>query len=373
VIDVGGPHCGLRSDSALGGEVYERALLPALSEHGVRIKIGLPMGRALDSELPGVEATLLRPGRGLHWSIAPLAFVPYILRLLRQDEVDLLRGHSVLYTGPSLFAARMLARKRVPILLHHLHTDPTYAFLEASLLRRADAVVTISESSRRQLQDFGVDPGRSYVAHPGVNDPPAAIEPWPGAWPKTHGLKLLFVGRLIGRKRPELAINALELLLEGGRPASLVVAGDGPKLDGLRRLIGTKALGDYVTLVGHVSDSKKWRLLSTADVFLFPSALEGFGFAAAEAQRIGLPVIAAEGTASEEIVTHGESGFVVPGRPDSFAQAVERFFDADLRRRMGERARELSSRFNWNSSAARVAEVYAEVLARFRADASART
>jgi glycosyltransferase involved in cell wall biosynthesis len=365
VIIAGGPHCGLRSDSILGGEIYERRLIAALALHGVRVKVGLPRSRPLDKPLAGAEATLLRPGRGLRWPIAPLAFVPYTVRLLRKDEVDLLRGHDVLHTGPSLFVGRSLARKRVPIILHHLHTDATWAWLEALVLRRADAVVTISESSRRQLLEFGVDPGRVHVAQPGVDGPPEHVEPWPDAWPSGDALKLLFVGRLIERKRPQLAIRALDRLLDKGTAASLVVAGHGPRAKDLRGLTATCGLRDRVALLGPIPEHEKWGLLAAADVFLFPSELEGFGFAAAEAQRAGVPVVAAGGTAASEVVVHGKTGFVVAGEPEAFARAIAQLADPIARREMGERARLLSRRFDWNASAARVAEIYAQVVDRF--------
>lgn len=365
MIVAGGPHCGVRSDSVLGGEMYERHLLPALARHGVRIKVGLPSSRPLDAGLTVIEATLLRPGRGLRWPVAPVAFVPYTLRLLRRNEVDLLRGHSVLYTGPSLFVARRLARKRVPIILHHLHTDPTWARLEAMLLRGADAVVTISESSRRQLLGFGVDPERVHLSYPGVAGPPDEVEPWREAWPASGGLKLLFVGRLIGRKRPDLAVRTLDRLLREGTNASLVVAGEGPLAPQLHRLVETGGLGDHVALIGLVRE-ERWRLFAAADVFLFPSELEGFGFAAAEAQRAGVPVVADEGTAGSEIVVHDETGFVVAGEPDAFARAAARLADPGLRRTMGERAQMMSRRFDWDSSAARVADIYTQVVERFR-------
>jgi glycosyltransferase involved in cell wall biosynthesis len=366
VIIAGGPHCGLRSTSILGGEIYERNLLASLARHGVRIKVGLPRARPLDSPLPGTEVTLVRPGRGLRWPFAPLAFIPYTLGLLKREEVDLLRGHSVLYTGPSLFAARRLAGADVPIVLHHLHTDPGLRLLEAVLLRHADGIVTISEHSRHQLLDFGIEPGRIAVAPPGISGPPDPVGPAVQAWPKDHGLKLLFVGRLINRKRPDLAVKALRELLSRGTRASLVLAGEGPLARQLRAEAKANGLGESLALVGVVSDQQKWRLLADADVFLFPSVLEGFGFAAGEAQRAGVPVVTTSGTASSEIVADGETGFVVQPTPEAFAHALEKLSDPEVRLPMAERASLRSRRFDWDVSATRVAEFYAEIVARSR-------
>ena len=68
-------------------------------------------------------------------------------------------------------------------------------------------------------------------------------------------------------------------------------------------------------LVGRVSEEDKWRLYDSADVLLFGSTLEGFGLVVAEAQSRGVPVIAAEGTATREALADGESGLLVAPTP----------------------------------------------------------
>jgi glycosyltransferase involved in cell wall biosynthesis len=238
--------------------------------------------------------------------------------------------------------------------------------VEAFVLRHADAIVTISEHSRRQLLEFGVDPDRVFVVYPGVEPPAEGRQPWVEAWPSGDALRLLFVGRLIERKRPHLAVQTLERLLRTGTPSSLVLAGEGPLSKKLHGLVRSCGLDKSVAFLGRISEADKWRLLAAADVFLFPSELEGFGFAAAEAQRCGVPVVAAAGTATSEIVMDGESGFVVGGQPEPFAEAAARLLDPHLRRRFGQRAQELSQRFDWDTSASLVADIYAKVVMRFR-------
>src|SRR5689334_12143316 len=82
-IHVRTPHCGLRSASQLGGEVFERQLLLRLPDYGVFPHIGLPVSRSLETVPAGWDVELLRPGRGLRWYVAPAAFFPYSLRQLR--------------------------------------------------------------------------------------------------------------------------------------------------------------------------------------------------------------------------------------------------------------------------------------------------
>jgi glycosyltransferase involved in cell wall biosynthesis len=322
-LTAGGPHYyALRADSTVGGEVYERELLARLPAHGVDV--------------------LVRR-RAVHWALAPLVYTPYAIGLARR--VDLLRGYSVRHTGPALLLGRLLARRHVPVVLHHHHLYPRWARLEAAIARRADAVITVSEHSRDALVAAGVPAERVHVVVEGVATPPPTAG-WPEAWPG-EGLRLLYLGRLEERKRPGLAVAALR---RAGVPASLVIAGEGP-------LAGSLA-GDGVRLVGRVSEADKWRLYDSADVLLFGSTLEGFGLVVAEAQSRGVPVIAAAGTATREALADGESGLLVAPDADAFAAAIRELADPERRAAMSARAREQARRFDWDACAAGVAAIY---------------
>ena len=322
-LTAGGPHYyTLRPDSTVGGEVYERELLARLPAHGIDV---------------------LRRQRAIHWVLAPFVYTPYVIGLARR--VDLLRGHSVRHTGPALLLGRLLSRRRVPIVLHHHHLYPRWARLEAAIAKRADAVITVSEHARDELVAAGVPEARVHVVTEGVATPPPTAG-WPEAWPG-DGLKLLYLGRLEERKRPDLAVAAMR---RAGVPASLVIAGEGP--------LAEELAGEGVRLVGRVSEEDKWRLYDSADILLFGSTLEGFGLVVAEAQSRGVPVIAAAGTATREALADGESGLLVTPDADAFAVAIRELADPQRRAAMSARARALARRFDWDACAAGVAAVY---------------
>jgi len=260
----------------------------------------------------------------------------------------------------SLLLARALARSRTPIVLHHLHSEGRWAALEHALLRRADAVITISGASRAQLLEAGVDARRIHLVHPGVGMHEARDPSLKGRWP-APGLRLLYLSRLIDRKRPDLALYALALLRDRGIPASLVIGGDGPLRGRLEGLVAELGLENQVAFAGFVNEATKWRLIDSSQVFVFPSELEGFGFAAAEAQARGIPVVAVAGTATEEIVADGETGFVTAPTPKAFADAIALLANETRRRQMAERAATTAKRWEWRESAHRVAEVYRSV------------
>ncbi len=359
---AGGPHYyTLAPDSNLGGEVYERELLRRLPAHGIELVLGLPRDHRVAETPPGWEIDVLRHRLGLHWMRAPLVFTPFVVGLLRRRRVDLLRGHSVRHTGPSLLLGKAIARTNVPVVLHHHHLDPRWARLEAAIAARADLVITVSEHAREQLVAAGVPRHRTHVVIEGVARPASAGIEAPGRWPAPSGLRLLYLGRLEARKRPEVALEALTALARRRIAASLVIAGDGPEQVDLKRRASALGLNGAVRFAGRVSESEKFSLYDGADALLFPSTLEGFGLVVAEAQSRGLPVVAAAGTATVEAFDPGRSGLLADPSGDSFAVALAGLADAELRARMAVRARSFADRFDWDRCAAQVADSYREI------------
>jgi glycosyltransferase involved in cell wall biosynthesis len=361
-LRVSGPlSYALRPDSDVGGEVYERMLLERLPAHGIELVLGLPRGGP-DAAPPGVAVERLRHELGLHWLRAPAVLSPWVARQLLFHRPALLRGHSVRHTGPSLLLARSALRSRVPVVLHHHHFTPRWRSLEAAILRRADAVITVSEHSREQLLAQGVAPERVHVAPPGVARPPR-LAGVGGLWP-ADGPRLLHVGRLEARKRAWVAIDTLARLRAGGLDASLVLAGDGEQRAELIARTRALGLGGAVRFLGRVSEELKWQLYDSAQLLLFASTLEGFGLVVAEAQSRGLPVIAARGSATAEALAPGRSGLLAAPAPEAFAAVAGQLLaDQQRREEFSACAERFARRFDWDACAATVAGIYRRVAA----------
>ncbi len=360
MLRVSGPHVyGLRPESDIGGEVYERNLLTRLPAYGVSVHVGLPCDHAVREIPAGWTAEALRHRVGLHWTRAPAQLAPYVVRRLRSGGVDVLRGHSVRHTGPALLLGRSLAGSRTPVVLHHHHLDPRWSALEAAIASRADAVITVSEHSRRALAQAGVPREKIHVVLDGVARP-APSGGLADAWPR-EGLRLLYLGRLELRKRPAVAIDALARVRAAGVPASLVIAGTGPIAAELARHSQVAGVADAVSFAGRVSEAEKWRLYDSADVLLFASTLEGFGLVVAEAQSRGLPVIAAIGAASSEAFEPGRSGLTAEPDGQAFAQAILQLASEEARHSMSAHARDFAQRFDWGRCAEAVAKIYRKV------------
>lgn len=366
------PHCGLEPETTSGGETYERELLTHLARLGMVCDLILARRKHVPEDVPNLIAHRLPIARGLRWPVAALIFPPVIKRVFDQTRFDLLRVHSLRYVGPAVVWARRRYRLDVPVVSHHHHLDPSRLnpIIEKRVLDASDRVITVSEFSKRQLvSSLGIDGDRVEVVSNGVD---ARFSPGPKDEALRSRLGLgrgpvaLFLGGLKSRKSLPFLLDVWRAVATARPQATLIVAGTGPLEAELRAQAERLALGDQVIFTGRVAEADKVAYYRLADLFVFPSSLEGFGLAVGEAMSCGLAVATSDQGALPELVADGRGGIVCPDRDlAAFTRAVLRLLDApDLRAQLGGFNRDrVEQRFRWGRAARRVLEIYDEVLA----------
>ena len=210
--------------------------------------------------------------------------------------------------------------------------------LARRVLRRARLVICASNALADSAWELGAREVR--VIPSGVDVPEEVAD-------EAEPPEVLFAGRL----SPEKGI--LELV-EAANGMTLVVAGDGPLRD---RVPGA---------LGFVPHHALGPLYERAAVVAVPSHREGFGVVCAEAMAYGRPVVAGAVGGLLDLVADGETGLLVPPRDvPALREALERLIgDRELRRRMGEAARErVRSRFAWPAVTDATLAAYEEALA----------
>lgn len=136
----------------------------------------------------------------------------------------------------------------------------------------------------------------------------------------------------MGRVSVEKNIQAFLELHGGGQK---VVIGDGPALEGLKKIY------PHVHFLGRKTGEDLARLLAAADVFVFPSLTDTFGIVLIEAMACGVPVAAFPVTGPKDVVLHGETGWLDEG----LDKAVEKALEMDP-----ERCREHACQYSWARS-----------------------
>jgi glycosyltransferase involved in cell wall biosynthesis len=174
--------------------------------------------------------------------------------------------------------------------------------------QRLDSYVANSEITRLRIHRYFAR--EATVLHPPVMT--SRFSPAPEAGLGEH---FLVLSEVMAHKRIEVAVRACsELALP------LVVAGDGPDSNRLRRIAGPS-----VRFAGRVSDAEAERLLRTARAVIV-TATEEFGIVAVEAQASGRPVIALRDGGVLETVLEGKTGvFFDRPEPDCLAEVLRTF------------------------------------------------
>ena len=284
------------------------------------------------------------PPKGLRWYVTPFVWPRYVKRLWDDNGFDMLRAHSVRFVGPAALWARRRYRLPVPVVTHHHHLDPSplNPYLEKRVIEASDAVVTDSEFAKRQLADeLGVRTDHVRVVYCGVG-PKYARVPRDEALARRWGIDgkrvLLSLGPLIPRKNPVFLIEAFaEIRRAAGADVSLVWVGSGPMRAELEALVRRLGLEGSVVFTGYLPEADKVPMLNLADVFVFPSLLEGFPLAPQEAMSCGVPVVAFRVASLPEMVDEGATGFLVKAndRPAFVERVVTLLRDPALRARFG--------------------------------------
>ena len=370
------PHCGVDPDTTSGGETYERELLRHLGRRGVEIDLMLARHKRVPVDAKNWTVHRLPIGRGLRWPVAAILLPPLIKRLYDLRPFDILRAHSLRFIGPAALAARRRYGLDVPIVAHHHHLDAGWLnpLIERKVIEGSDRVITVSEFSRRQLIDeLGIGSERIDVVPNGVDERFA-----PGADSRAlrerYGMGdrqvVLFLGGLKTRKNLPFLLDVWRRVATLRPRATLLIAGTGPAAGELHRRARQLDLVGRVVFAGRVSEQEKVGYYNLADIFVFPSSLEGFGLAVGEAMSCGLPVVTSDRGALPELVRDRHGGFVCRGNHlDDFSGALMMLLDdANLRRTFGSYNRQLVERcYRWDLAAARVHAIYDDLLARRRA------
>lgn len=374
-MHIASPHCGLAPESNSGGETYEREILKNLAKLGVRFEIILAKGKTYPKGFPEFHVHTLPIAKGLRWYIANWIWPHYLREIEKSCGFDLLRIHSLRFTGPGVLWFNRRARKKYPVVCHHHHIDPDplNPLIEQKVIEKSDLLITGSEFSKKQLMtDFRIVEGKIRVIPYGVDEKFAPHSPDLDL-KKKFGLGdakiLLFLAGLKKRKKVFFLIDVFDRLKqEYHEPVKLLIAGSGPLLHDLQNYVQTKRLASDVIFTGFVPEDQKLLFYNLADIFIFPSEMEGFGFSPAEAMACGTPVVLSASGSLPEIVDHGQSGFCVPNEIPSFTDKIILLLKNDsMRNEFGragaKRARAL---FQWPIAARKTLSAYEELLHKSR-------
>lgn len=167
---------------------------------------------------------------------------------------------------------------------------------------------------------------------------------------------LIYVGRLSIEKQ----IDQLRPILEQVPNTRLAIIGDGPAREMLERHFA----GTPTKFMGYMTGEALWQAYASADVFVFPSAMESFGLVVVEAMAAGLPVVASRVGGIPDVVEEGETGYTFAvGDTASLVNGVRKIVtNPDTLRQMGMNARAFAETQTWPAMMDEVIDIYAHLI-----------
>lgn len=319
----------------------------------------------------GKSETLYRAGMYFFTLVSAISNLIYAFRLgivIVRHKIDVVHINQPDNTEAILTSVAL--KRKVVVQAHGMgHVGLTHRLT----LRAVEHFVAISDHVKKFLLSNRIRENRiSVVPNPTIIKPTSAekidmVKQEYGITPeqKTFGI----FGRLVSWKGHREFLAAASIVLANDQNARAFIVGDasdGPDrfVSNLKKVVRESGFSDRISFTGHILEVE--RLYAVMDVVVHASIEpEPFGLVITEAMAHGVPVVASNLGATQEIITHGYDGLLVdPTRPKEMASAILGLLqDEALRKTMGARARETVERkYNGDVYARRMGEVYRTVV-----------
>lgn len=312
--------------------------------------------------------------RGLRWAVS-------VYRQLRAGSVEIVHTHNAFHGIAGRLAARAAG---IPVVVQTVHN--WWYLDEGGTLRRwayrslerlgaavSDAVFFLNrDDAERAVRERivpkekcrfignGIDV-RAFAARLGALDRDAERARL-GLADTTEAI--VMVARLEPPKDHATLLDAFTLIRRERPEARLLLAGYGRSEGKIRDDARARDLATSVDFLGYVDDVP--RLLRAADLLVLSSACEGFGRCLVEGMLAGLPVVATDTVGVRDVISHDQTGFLVPMRdPEALARQISDLLsNPELAARTAAAGRAAAfSRFDEREAAHEVARIYRQLLA----------
>jgi len=222
------------------------------------------------------------------------------------------------------------------------------------------AILTESESTKKDLMDYGFEGSKIHVFRVGMfTKPVSKIK-------IKNSNRLLFLGSVRPMKRTLHAIKAFVLAKLKIPDLTLDIAGDysGSYGEKVYKYAGSSDFSDSIVFHGKVSHEKKEELLENSGLIIVTSIKEGWGLIATEAAAYGVPAIAYNVDGLRDSIIDGQTGLLAPsGEIKSLSRAIHvALNDKSNLERMGRMALENSRQYTFENSYADFTEVINKVM-----------
>lgn len=354
--------------SRLGGaESYFLKLVEDLGARGHRVIVVTKRDTPLREELESLCAAMPEGARPelhfwhTHGKIDPLTLWK-LVRLIKARGVQMINTHLTTASWQGTLAGKLTG---IPVAAVVHATD------RKTFFQWADRLIAVSCGVAEFLGEQGVPSQKIKRLYCGLDlrdTDSAASLPKPDAKARLglapDSLTIGIAASLTRRKGHRFLLDALQLLKSRGLDAHVLIAGEGDQENALRAQVAALGLQNRVHFLGFRRDVHS--IVAAMDVFTLPSEKEGLSIAIMEAMAMERPVVATQIAGMDEIVRHGENGFLVPhGDAPALADALETLLrNPALRQELGARGKSfVASHFDQQTCMTRVEAFFESLIA----------
>ncbi len=296
------------------------------------IVLVLRQGGSLESEfseIPGLELLFLNQRGKYDFLCLFKAF-----NIMRKMKVDVVQPFLTPATFFGLLPA-LVYHKPVTIVTERNSAGRTtmgfgyrlYSRMETILSHLADLAVANSEAGSEYLLQRGIKPERARVIYNGLNlnhltaNPEAVERVRQSLGVPQNGKVVGVIARLFPQKRHDIFLQAAAHVIKTAPDTRFAIVGGGPLRSELERLSQALGLDSQVVFFGEQQDIGPF--ISASDIAALSSESEGCSNSLLEAMALGKPVVATDVGGNREVVSHGETGILVPsGNAEALAEAI---------------------------------------------------
>lgn len=363
-----------------GGETYLRGLLPALGDADQDSEFWVlraPWQQFWDFALPANVTLVNVPAlkdravpRRVFWQQA--MFPDFV----RKQHIDVLFCPTDTITLAAPCKTVLTIQNFNPYLGGALQRGLRYYISRKIVLRsatwisarKAANVIFVSDYSRRIVcRQLGIPLDKAAVVHHGLaqvfSNSQLEVPDWLNHIPRPY---LLSISAIMGHKNYPFLVRAFVALVQRHNiPHHLVIAG--PQLfqehvQQMQQIAQQAGLEDRLHLLGAVAQSELPALYQQAELFIFPSLLEVFGFPLIEAMASGVPVVASDATSSPELCGEAAVYFDPTDIGDAVEKICQALRDDPLRERLAANGLARAADFSWEKTAKKTVAVLKSVI-----------
>ncbi|MGN6374364.1 MAG: glycosyltransferase family 4 protein [Sphingomonas sp.] len=241
--------------------------------------------------------------------------------------------------------------------------EPIIVKLLTRFYNRADRVVVPGPSMAALIAQWGVTTPTGFWPR-GVDHERFSPTKRDLAWRRSLGIgdedvAIGFLGRLVKEKGLDIFADVLSELGRRGVAYKALIVGEGPAREWFAERV------PEAVFAGFQRGEALGRAVASMDMLFNPSVTETWGQVTSEAMAAGVPVVAARATGAVDLVSDGETGFLVPARDiGAYADAIARIVaDPALRSAMGAAGTAKAAGYRWDSANQAVLDTYLELMA----------